>query len=121
MIERIDDRLWQWAKELSGSVLGYSMTPLARWVDNKGVFEGSNHGGSTLMISPGALETEKAVKKLPADMQRVVKVHYFNQNASAERLAKRAGCSKATYYRKLDAAHVLLSAELYGTDLPNVS
>lgn len=120
MIERVDDRLWQWAKELSGSVLGYSMSPLARLQCNGGVFVQSS-GGSTLVINPAALETESAVKKLPADMQAVVKVHYFNLNVTAQQLAKKAKLSVATYYRKLDAAHVLLSAELYNTDLPRVS
>ncbi|QFT53528.1 hypothetical protein [Microbulbifer sp. THAF38] len=83
--------------------------------------QGQRGKGPVVLIDEEPMEVEGAVRKLPEVLRQVVKVQYLREGLSAKGKAKAAGVSVPTYYRHLDAAHVLLDVELFGSQGPRVA
>lgn len=104
ILPNIDKRLeaWGWWVASDGESGAGSMprNPIAA------AMEGASYmGAAPELISDEILDTDKAVAKLPGDQSDVVKLHYGPANITNSQKAARMGISKATYYRRLWAAH----------------
>lgn len=120
MIERINERLLLWAEQVTTAGFSGSMSPIARLITNGGVVT-QPRGGSVVLMSLEACAVERAVLQLPLNLIEAVKMFYLRGNLSPHQRAKKLSCSVRTMYRRIDTAHVLLDAALYGAVLPRVS
>ncbi|WP_226648996.1 hypothetical protein [Microbulbifer variabilis] len=120
MINRVEERLLDWAVQVIGNMARQYKSPLAAIMEN-GIASESAGKGSSILIDEEPMEVEEAVRKLPEVLRQVVKVQYLREGLSARGKARAAGVSVSTYYRHLDAAHVLLDVELFGARGPRVA
>lgn len=145
MIEKIHDRLCNWADQTCGGFGSASGSIFGAMIDNPPLApaktkrkKASDAYGSRDVIDTACgvetrssrmarsgvedsvLETEKAVSKLPSNLREVIGVFYFDGSMAATQRAKKLGLSPKTMYRRIDSAHVILEASLYELDLPRV-
>lgn len=146
MIERVNERLIEWAEQCAGgfhrpggSILGAmidcppaaSVRHKRRMVQDETGRRAAPESASgvatrtsahrTIMVDPGVMDTSQAVASLPAELREVIHVFYFEGGLAVEVRARKLKMSRMTMYRRLDAAHVLIDAKLYGTELPKIS
>ena len=107
-IKWIDDRLVNWALWCErGSIggLGYGHV---MW----GGVRGSGNAGSVIPVNDmEASEIDEEVKRLDMDLQRLLRLYYFETETRTE-LAVRLGCAIATIDTRLTRAHKLLAAAI---------
>ncbi|WP_444883511.1 hypothetical protein [Microbulbifer sp. PSTR4-B] len=110
----------QWTNEIRVSPITYRARRITANM-RAGRGQGQRGKGPVVLIDEEPMEVEDAVRKLPEILRQVVKVQYLREGLSAKGKAKAAGVSVPTYYRHLDAAHVLLDVELFGSQGPRVA
>ena len=162
MIDRIHERLCEWADQTMGGFGGGFGSPMGAMIDNRTAeysrgkrkrvaqhvpvrvvdasgehtvhrlrFTAATETATgvqtrvarerTVAVNDSAMDTADAVATLPDDLRECVHVFYFDGDLAARVRAKKLCVSVATMYRRRDAAHVILDARLYGSDLPKVS
>lgn len=110
MIKEINDKLIRWADwQANGHRavgLGYSPCTLSRMM-----------GGSpsTLPADPiidiESINTDRAISELPGELKEVVIVYYLKQGTQSQK-ARDCHCSRATFYVRLDNAHLRILQSL---------
>jgi DNA-directed RNA polymerase specialized sigma24 family protein len=105
MIEHINARLIRWADWAARSNravgLGYSPCTIIRLM--KGEFR-CTFNRNDPMINDEAMNTERAVIKLPDELRKVVVVYYL-KSGTVEQKARDCRCCRDTLYARLHHAH----------------
>jgi DNA-directed RNA polymerase specialized sigma24 family protein len=72
---------------------------------------GTRADASMPLLNGEALDVDKAVRALKAELLAVVKEHWLRKG-SARQKAKKCRCAIATFYRRLDEAHARIRVHL---------
>lgn len=108
IIPMVDRRLVTWGewklseRADSGEAAGSSM--LGALMDSQGELIRSTNPSAGSMPDD-IYDTDKAVQRLPVELERVVREQYTNLIATAAQKAETCGCSTKTFYRRLGKAH----------------
>ena len=113
MENRVEERLVQWAIEVSNDHGKLYTSPFGRLLSNGGVYVPPGKA-SIQPFSAAVAETEAAVVRLPEILRNVVAARYLMVNASMARRAKRCKMSESSFYRHLKSAHTILEDDLFG-------
>lgn len=121
MIERVHQRLLEWAEAVAGGGISMSsVSPLGRLMGNGGVYEPPK-GGAIVPVNSDVRAVESFVLSLPEDLARTVCLFYLPPYLTHDQAAKKLKISMKTLYRRIDGVHVLLNAALFKGELPRVS
>ncbi|MGV6473490.1 PA0613 family protein [Azotobacter vinelandii] len=111
MIKVIDDLLRQWAvwRLAPGSGLeGGSGSMLGAFAENRGVLIRSTAGARCPLDRIADIELIYTTH-LSADLRRLMRLHYVEQNLPDDYRWRAAKCSRAQYYRRLDLLHAAIA------------
>ena len=110
MIKYINDLLNDWARwRLSDrATIRHALGSKSCWpamlADQDPDVKYERHGTLVPLNDLDCCQTDKAVCALPSDLKAVI-VEFYTRTGTADMAAKRCGVSKATLFRKVDAAH----------------
>lgn len=111
MIKVIDDLLRQWAvwRLSPGSGLeGGADSMLGRLAENGGMLIRSTAGARCPLDRIADIELIYTTH-LPADMCRLMRLHYVEQNMPDDYKWRAVKCSRAQFYRRLDLLHASIA------------
>ena len=114
MIPQMDEMLKLWALDMHGGVGGGGSggSMLGQLMDCQGELIRGSRGGSKMMLTWSA-DIEVIVNKhLDWPLAQVVREHYLNHESVDRQKWAHCGCSRAQFYRRLDAAHLEIAGML---------
>lgn len=116
MIKAMDDLLRQWAvwRLAPGNGLeGGSGSMLGVFAENQGVLIRSTSGARCPLDRIADIELIYTAR-LPAEMRKLMRLHYVEQNLPDDYKWRAVKCSRAQYYRRLDLLHAVIAELLIG-------
>jgi hypothetical protein len=108
LIPSMDLKLKCWAEHYSNEALGGAGggNVIARLMQSQGVLISST--SDNVSIPDEVYDMDKLIKKLPTNLNNVVKEHYLNADSLEEQRLLACSCSRRTYFRRLASAHAAL-------------
>ncbi len=104
MIEEIDRRLHEWAEYRVGGAGGGGLSVLAALIAGQGQVVRST--ATEVYVPDRIIDTGDAVAKLEKDYRRIIHLQYLDTYLRPDQRARKARCSRMTFYRRLHSAHL---------------